>query len=132
MTQAQQAPGIVHIPSQHAVAETLDRLEALLKERGLLVFARIDFSGDAARAGLSMRTEQMLIFGSPKAGTPLMQAVPTVAIDLPLKALAWEDANGRTWLAYNAPEYVVQRHGLATTFAANLAASIPLLEAAAK
>ena len=132
MTQAQQAPGLVHIPSQHAVAETLDRLEALLKERGLLVFARIDFSGDAARAGLSMRAEQMLIFGSPKAGTPLMQAVPTVAIDLPLKALAWEDASGRTWLAYNAPEYVVHRHGLAATFAANLAASIPLLEAAAK
>ena len=124
--------GIVRIASSFGVAETIDRLERLLKERGLIVFARIDFSGDAARAGLSMRAEQMLIFGNPKAGTPLMQAVPSCGIDLPLKALAWEDAAGRTWLAWNAPDWLVRRHGLAPAFAANLAAAVPILEAAAR
>src|SRR6267143_565653 len=92
---------------------------------------RIDFRGDAARAGLKMRAEQALIFGNPKAGTPLMQAVPTSGLDLPLRALVWEDADGKSWLAYNAPEYIIQRHGLPPAFSANLAASIPILEAAA-
>ncbi len=132
MAYAQDDPGIVRIPSQHNVADTLDRLERLLKERGLTVFARIDFSGDAAKAGLTMRPEQMLIFGNPKAGTPLMQAVPASGIDLPLKALVWEAADGKTWLAYNAPGYVVRRHGLAPSFGASLAAPIPILEAATK
>jgi len=132
MASAQNDPGIVQIPSQHSVADTLDRLERLLKERGLIVFARIDFSADAARAGLTMRPEQMLIFGNPKGGTPLMQAAPASGIDLPLKALVWEDAAGKVWLAYNAPEYVVRRHGLAPSFGAALAAPIPLLEAATK
>jgi uncharacterized protein (DUF302 family) len=130
MAYAQNDAGIVQIPSQHGVADTLDRLERLVRERGLIVFARIDFSGDAGRAGLTMRPEQMLIFGNPKAGTALMQAVPTSGVDLPLKALVWEDASGKTWLAYNAPEYVVRRHGLAPALASNLAAAIPLLEAA--
>ena len=132
MANAQGDDGTVRIASQHGVAQTLDRLERLLKERGLTVFSRIDFSGDAARAGLTMRPEQMLIFGNPKAGTPLMQAVPVAGLDLPLKALAWEDAEGKTWLAYNAPQYILQRHGLAPAFTSNLAAAIPLLEAAAK
>jgi len=132
MTQAQSDAGLVQLPCHHGVQETVERLERLLKERGLTVFARIDFSGDAARAGLTMREEQMVIFGNPKAGTPLMQAIPRSGIDLPLKALVWEDADGRTWLAYNAPEYVLQRHGLAASFGANLAAPIPILEAAAK
>jgi uncharacterized protein (DUF302 family) len=123
--------GIVRIESRHGVAGTIDRLERSLKERGLIVFARIDFGGDAARAGLSMRAEQMLIFGNPKAGTPLMQAVPSCGIDLPLKALAWEDADGRAWLAWNAPEWLVRRHGLDPAFTANLAAAVPLLQAAA-
>src|ERR1700758_5504865 len=130
MASARDDSGVVRIPSLHSVTDTLDRLERLLRERGLIVFARIDFSGDAARAGLAMRAEQMLVFGNPKAGTPLMQAVPASGIDLPLKALAWEDVDGKTWLAYNAPEYVVRRHGLAPSFGANLAAAIPLLEAA--
>jgi uncharacterized protein (DUF302 family) len=132
MAQAQTDSGIVQIPSQHNVADTIDRLERLLRERGIMVFARIDFSGDAGRAGLTMRAEQMLIFGNPKAGTPLMQAVPVSGLDLPLKALVWEDANGKTWLAYNAPDYVVRRHGLAPALSANLAAPIPILEAATK
>ena len=123
--------GIRRITSQHSVTATLERLEALLKERGVMIFARIDFSGDAARAGLTMRSEQMLIFGNPKAGTPLMQAVPAAGIDLPLKALVWEDAEGRTQIAYNDPQYIVRRHGLDPALAANLAAVLPLLERAA-
>jgi uncharacterized protein (DUF302 family) len=125
------AAGIVRIPSQHSVATTLERLESLLKERGIMIFARIDFSGDAGRAGLTMLPEQMLIFGNPKAGTPLMQSAPTAGLDLPLKALVFADAGGRTSIAYNDPRYVVRRHGLDAALAANLAAVVPLIEKAA-
>ena len=123
--------GIKRINSHHSVAITMERLESLLKERGVMVFARIDFSGDAARAGLDMRPEQMLIFGNPKAGTPLMQSVPAVGLDLPLKALVWEDAEGQTQIAYNDPQYIIRRHGLDAAFAANLAAVVPIVERAA-
>jgi uncharacterized protein (DUF302 family) len=123
--------GIVRIPSNHTVAKTMDRLQTLLRERGVLVFALIDFSGDAARAGLGMRPEQMLIFGNPKAGTPLMVEAPVAGLDLPLKALAWEDAEGKTWLAYNDPAYIVRRHGLAATLGANLATALPIIALAA-
>ena len=123
--------GITRITSHHSVTATVERLESLLKERGVMIFARIDFSGDAARAGLSMRPEQMLIFGNPKAGTPLMQSVPAVGLDLPLKALVWEDAEGQTQIAYNDPQYVIRRHGLDAALAANLAAVVPLIERAA-
>jgi uncharacterized protein (DUF302 family) len=124
--------GIVRIASHHAVGETMDRIESLLKQRGIMVFARIDFSGDAARAGLTMRPEQLLIFGNPKAGTPLMQAEPVAGLDLPLKALVWQDADARTWIAYNDPLYVVRRHALASALSANLAAAMPILEQAAQ
>jgi uncharacterized protein (DUF302 family) len=124
--------GVVRIASRYSVPETLDRLEGLLKERAVLVFARIDFSADAARAGLTMRPEQLLIFGNPKAGTPLMMAEPTTGLDLPLKALVWEDTGGKTWIGYNDPAYIVQRHGLDPAQSANLAAVIPLLERAAQ
>jgi uncharacterized protein (DUF302 family) len=124
--------GIILIPASRSAAATIDRLESLLREGGILIFARIDFSGDAARAGLTMRPEQLLVFGNPKAGTPLMIASPTVGLDLPLKALAFEDETGKTWLAYNDPRYVVQRHGISQALSANLAAVIPLLEQAAK
>lgn len=123
--------GIVTIASRHSVATTMQRLESLLKERGVMVFARIDFSGDAARAVLAMRAEQMLIFGNPKAGTPLMVTAPAAGLDLPLKALVWEDAEGKTWIAYNDPQYIISRHRLPPAFAANLAAVVPLLERAA-
>ena len=123
--------GVVRLPSSHSVVETLDRLEALLEERGVLVFARIDFSGDAARAGLAMSAEQQLIFGNPKAGTPLMVANPVAALDLPIRAVCWQDSAGQTWLAYNAPDYVVKRHSLPPDLAKNLAAVVPLLEKAA-
>jgi uncharacterized protein (DUF302 family) len=123
--------GITRIASQHSVTTTIERLESLLKERGVMVFARIDFSGDAARAGLTMRPEQMLIFGNPKAGTPLMLNAPAAGLDLPLKALVWQDASGQTQVAYNDPQYIIRRHGLDAAFAANLAAVVPLIERAA-
>jgi len=123
--------GIIRIPSNYSVIETMDRLDASLKERGIKVFARIDFSGDAERAGIPLRPEQMLIFGNPKAGTPLMVAVPSVGLDLPLKALAWEEPDGRIWIAYNDAKYIVDRHGLASDFAANLSVVVPLIERAA-
>jgi uncharacterized protein (DUF302 family) len=124
--------GIVNVASNHSVSATIDRLEALVKSKQLTVFARIDFSGDAAKAGLSMPPTQMLIFGNPKAGTPLMLAAPSVAIDLPLKALAWQDGDGRVWLSYNAPEYLKQRHGLPDTLLPNIAGIKALVEQAAQ
>lgn len=131
MSADSEIPGLVRLPSRHSVAATIDRLEASLKQRGILVFARIDFSGDAARAGLHMQQEQMLIFGNPKAGTPLMLQIPAVGIDLPLKVLAWEDAASRVWVAYNDPQYIVRRHGIEASLGANLAAVVPIIEAAA-
>jgi uncharacterized protein (DUF302 family) len=124
--------GLIVLSSSHSVSATIDRLESLLKERGVLVFARIDFSADAARAGLQMRPEQLLIFGNPKAGTALMVAEPAAGIDLPLKALAWEASDGQVRLAYNDPAYIVERHGLAGALAANLAAVVPIIEHAAQ
>ena len=123
--------GITRITSHHSVTATLERLESLLKEKGVMIFARIDFSGDAGRAGLTMRPEQMLIFGNPKAGTPLMQSAPTAGLDLLVKALVWQDANGQTQVAWNDPQYVTRRHGLDPALAANLAAVVPLIERAA-
>lgn len=130
MNPAADIPGAVQLLSRHSVAGTIDRLETLLQQRGILVFARIDFSGDAGRAGLQMRAEQMLIFGNPKAGTPLMLAAPAAGLDLPLKLLAWEAADGRVWAAYNDPQYIVQRYRLPGDLAANLAAVVPLIERA--
>lgn len=108
------AHGVMRIPSRHSVADTLDRLTSILRERGVVVFARIDFSGDAARAGLEMRPEQQLIFGNPKAGTPLMVAAPTAGLDLPLRVLAWEEEDGKVWIAYSEPAYIVERCLLCT------------------
>jgi uncharacterized protein (DUF302 family) len=123
--------GIRKLPAHRSVGETIDRLEALLKERGVMIFARLDFSRDAATSGLSMPPQQQLIFGNPKAGTPLMLANPTAALDLPIRAICWQDADGKTWLAYNDPAYVIDRHGLPENLAANLAAVTPLLQKAA-
>jgi uncharacterized protein (DUF302 family) len=124
--------GWIQIPARSSVAATADRLEAALKARGVLVFARIDFCADAARAGLTMRPEQLIVFGNPKAGTPLMLAAPTAGLDLPLKALIWEDADGQCWIAYNDPQYILRRHGLEPRFRENLAAVVPLIESAAR
>ena len=122
--------GIVDIPSRYSVPETLARLQSILKEKGVTVFALIDHSGEAANAGLEMLPTQLLIFGSPKAGTPLMVAAPSVAIDLPLKALAWQDAQGKVWLSYNAPEYLQQRHGIPADLLKNIAGPAGLMQKA--
>ena len=95
--------GIIDVPSPYSVPDTLKRLEDIARAKELTIFARVDHSGEAEKAGLKMRPTQLLIFGSPKAGTPLMIAAPSLAIDLPLKALAWEDAQGKVWLSYNRP-----------------------------
>ncbi len=100
------------VPSSYDVTETLNRLESIVKEKGITVFARIDHQAEAAKAGLTMKASQLLIFGNPKVGSPLMMAAPTSGIDLPLKALAWEDNKGKVWLSYNLPDFLKQRHGL--------------------
>jgi uncharacterized protein (DUF302 family) len=104
--------GIVDKASSRSVAETLDRVEILVQGKGMKVFARIDQRASAYEAGLSMRPMELLIFGDPRTGTPLMEAFPALAVDLPLKALAWEDASGQVWLSYNDPAYLRARHGL--------------------
>ncbi|MGB9235505.1 MAG: DUF302 domain-containing protein [Terriglobales bacterium] len=124
------SPGIVDLPSRYSVPETLARLQALLKENGVSVFALVDHSGGAAKVGLEMRPTQLLIFGNPKGGTPLMVAAPSVAIDLPLKALAWQDAQGKVWLSYNSPEYLQQRHGIPADLLKNIAGPAALLRKA--
>lgn len=123
--------GLIHLESKHSVDETVQRLQALLQEKNVKVFALIDHSGEAAKAGLAMRPTKLLIFGNPKGGTPLMQAAPTAAIDLPLKALIWEDLNGKVRLTYNDPAYLQQRHNIPTNLVPNIAGVDGLLEKAA-
>ena len=120
-------PGFISKPSPRSVPETIQRLCALLKSKGVAIFALIDHSGEAEKAGLKMRPTQLLIFGNPKGGTPLMLAAPSTAIDLPLKALVWEDADGKVWLSYNSPDYLRQRHGFPADLEKNIAAIEPLL-----
>jgi len=104
--------GITNKPSSCSVAETIDQLEALATAQGMRIFARIDQKAAAEDAGLTLRPTVLLIFGDPKSGTPLMAAHPSVALDLPLKALAWQDDSGQVWLTYNSPQYLWERHGL--------------------
>jgi uncharacterized protein (DUF302 family) len=109
------AQGLTTIPSSFGPQDTMDRLEAAVKAKGMTVFARIDHAAGAAAAGLSLRPTAVLMFGNAKAGTPLMQPVQTIGIDLPLKALVWQDMSGDTWLSYNDPAWLAQRHGLPGT-----------------
>ena len=104
--------GLITIASNHSVKETLDRLEASLRGNGVTVFARIDHAAGAASADMTLPPTELIIFGQPKAGTPLMQAQQSIGIDLPLKMLAWQDANGKNWLAYNDIDWLAKRHGL--------------------
>ena len=113
--------GIASIPSHHSVDETVARLTGLLQAKGVTLFALVDHSGEAAKAGLSMPPTTLLIFGSPKAGTPLMLAAPSIAIDLPLKVLVAEDAAGKVTVSYNSPAYLQQRHGLPPDLLPNIA-----------
>ena len=123
--------GIIDLRCQGSVAQVIDRLQAIATSAGLLVFARIDFSGDAQRAGLSMRPMQALLFGNPKAGTPILVATPRAGLDLPLRALAWEDADGAVWLSCNAPEYLETRHGFPAALRANIGGAPALIAKAA-
>ncbi len=104
--------GLVVKPSAHDVAATTDRLESILKEKGLTVFARVDHAAGAKAIGQELRPTQLLIFGNPNMGTPLMASQQTVGIDLPMKALVWEDDQGQVWLAYNRPQYIADRHAV--------------------
>ncbi len=122
--------GLVHVPSSHSVPETLNKLKTTIEARGLKIFALIDHSGEAEKAGLKMRPTELLIFGSPKAGTPLMVAAPTLAIDLPLKMLVWEDADGKVWVSYNSPDYLQQRHRIPADLVKNIAGVGALVEKA--
>jgi uncharacterized protein (DUF302 family) len=122
--------GIVHLQSPYSVANTLQRLETIITTKGLTIFARIDHSGEAAKVGLTMPPTELLVFGSPKSGTPLMIASPTLAIDLPLKALVWQDVEGAVWLSYNSPEYLQQRHTIPEALVQNIAGIRPICEAA--
>jgi uncharacterized protein (DUF302 family) len=106
------ADGLTTIPSGFGPQDTMNRLETAVKAKGFTVFARIDHAAGAAAVSLSLRPTEVLIFGSPKGGTPLMQSVQTIGIDLPLKALVWQDASGKTWLSYNDPDWLAKRHGL--------------------
>jgi uncharacterized protein (DUF302 family) len=122
--------GIITKPSKYSVPETLHRLETVLTAKGIKIFALIDHSGEAEKAGLKMPPTQLLVFGNPKGGTPVMLAAPTAAIDLPLKALAWQDANGQVWLSYNDPAYIQRRFGLSAEIMQPLAGIGALIEQA--
>ena len=108
------ADGLVEVKSVHPPKTTLDRFEAAAKERGLMVFARIDHAAGAQKVGKTLRPTELLIFGNPQGGTPLMECAQSAGIDLPLKALVWEDAQGQSWLGYNDPAWLAQRHGAAS------------------
>jgi uncharacterized protein (DUF302 family) len=125
---ANQPEGIVNLATHSSVDETITRLQSMLQEKGVQIFALIDHSGEAKRVGIEMRPTKLLIFGNPKAGTPLMLAAPSIAIDLPLKLLVWEDASGQVWISYNTPEYLQKRHALPQ----NLAGALGAVEALAK
>jgi uncharacterized protein (DUF302 family) len=113
--------GIVNIPSNHSVDETVERLKNILQSKQITLFALIDHSGEAAKVGMKMLPTKLLIFGNPKGGTPLMLAAPSIALDLPLKILVSEDAQGKVWISYNSPEYLKERHGLPSNLLPNIA-----------
>jgi uncharacterized protein (DUF302 family) len=121
MTPALPPKGIVDKPSSHSDEQTVDRLKNILQSKGVMLFALIDHSGEAEKVGMKMPPTKLLIFGSPKAGTPLMLAAPSIAIDLPLKILVREDTQGKVWISYNSPEYLKERHGLRQDLLQNIA-----------
>ncbi len=114
--------GIIDLPSNHPVDQTVERLKGMLEAKGVTLFALIDHSAEAARVGMKMLPTRLLIFGSPKAGTPVMLAAPSIAIDLPLKILVWEDSRGQAWISYNSPAYLQERHGVPQELLQNIAA----------
>jgi len=126
------AEGLITIRSSHGPGETMSRLQAEVKGKGLTVFARIDHAAGATAVGLALRPTEVLVFGNAKGGTPLMQAVQTIGIDLPLKALVWQDASGDTWVSYNDPSWLAKRHGLGHEAEAPVRALAAALDALAR
>ncbi|MFZ3210890.1 MAG: DUF302 domain-containing protein [Terriglobales bacterium] len=116
-----QGSGIINTPSHHSVDQTVEKLKRILQAKGVTLFALVDHNGEAEKVGMKMRPTKLLIFGSPKAGTPLMLAAPSIAIDLPLKILIWEDGQGKVWVSYNSPAYLQERHGLPQDLLQNIA-----------
>jgi uncharacterized protein (DUF302 family) len=130
--QAHAADGLVAIKSPHGAKVTMDKFESIVKEKGLNVFARIDHAAGAAKIGKSLRPTEVLIFGNPQGGTPFMECAQSVGIDLPLKALVWEDSSSQVWLGYNDPVYTAKRHGVADcAVAGNLRKAVAGFAAAA-
>src|SRR5215470_15804623 len=126
------ADGLTTLRSRYGPTETMNRLETEVRAKGLNVFARIDHAEGAAAVGLPLRPTKLLIFGNAKGGTPLMQATQTIGIDLPLKAIVWQDAPGDTWLSYNDPSWLAKRHGLGRDVAATVNAMSAALDAIAR
>ena len=120
--------GLIDIPSNHSVDKAVEKLKGILQAKNITLFALVDHSGEAAKAGLKMGPTKLLIFGNPKGGTPVMLAAPSIAIDLPLKILIWENARGKVWVTYNSPYYLQKRHGLP----AEVLPNISVIEALAK
>jgi len=127
----EQNNGLVTIAAAHSVDETVQKLKDVLQAKGVMLFAVVDHSGEAAKAGMKMPNTKLLIFGSPKAGTPLMLAAPSIAIDLPLKILVAEDDAGKVWISYNSVRYLADRHGMPADLLKNLAVIEGLANAAA-
>jgi uncharacterized protein (DUF302 family) len=123
------ADGLITMRSGYGPQETMNRLEAEVKAKGMTVFARIDHAAGATAAGLPLRPTELLIFGNAKAGTPLMQAMPSIGVDLPLKALVWQDGSDHTWISYNDPHWLAQRHGLGHEVEPTVRAMAAALEA---
>jgi uncharacterized protein (DUF302 family) len=113
--------GLIDISSNHSVDETVERVKGILQAKGITLFALVDHSGEAAKAGMKMRPTKLFIFGNPKGGTPVMLAAPSAAIDLPLKILVWEDVQGKVWVTYNSPSYLQQRHNIPPELLPNIA-----------
>jgi uncharacterized protein (DUF302 family) len=126
------AQGIVDIRSHQPVHQTVEKIRSILAVKGVTLFALVDHSGEAEKVGMKMRPTQLLIFGSPKAGTPVMLAAPSIAIDLPLKLLVWEDETGQAWISYNSAEYLGTRHNVPGELMQNLAAVEAIAAMAAK
>jgi uncharacterized protein (DUF302 family) len=126
------ADGLTTIRSSHGPKDTMNRLEAEVKAKGMTVFARIDHAAGATAVAMSLRPTELLIFGNAKGGTPLMQSIQTIGIDLPLKALVWQDASGNTWLSYNDPGWLAKRHGLGHEVEAAVSALAAALDAVAR
>ena len=129
---ASRGDGLIDIPSNHSVDETVEKLKGVLQAKGVTLFALVDHSGEAAKVEMKMRPTKLLIFGNPKGGTPVMLAAPTIAIDLPLKILIWEDAQGKVLVTYNSPAYLQKRHHVPPELLQNIVVVEALAKAAAE